>query len=66
MARGIRKVGMLEQLGYRPRSKSLPPAPTPEQKAASRAMQEEFLRKMALNGGIPADEIDAWVAEKAA
>lgn len=43
-----------------------PPTPTPEQKAASRALMESQLRKMAIDGGVPDDQIEAWVAEKAA
>lgn len=66
MARGIRKVGMLEQLGYGRKSKAAPPPPTPEQKAAGLALQEEYLRKMALDGGVPPEQVEAWVAEKAA
>lgn len=66
MTRGTRKVGLFEQLGYGRKRKAAPPMPTPEQKAASKAMQVEFLRNMAINGGIPSDEVDQWVAERAA
>lgn len=66
MARGIRKVSRLEQMGYGRKKKAAPVIPTDEQKAASRATTENYLRNMAINGGIPADEVDAWVAERAA
>lgn len=66
MVRGTRKVGLFEQMGYGRKRKALPTPPTPEQQAAIRALTETHLRKMAIEGGVPAEEIDAWVAEKAA
>lgn len=66
MTRGVRKVGRLEQMGYGRKRNAAPPAPTPEQVAASRAAQEEFLRKMAPAWGVPADEVDAWIEGRAA
>jgi hypothetical protein len=65
MARGTRKLSMLEQMGYG-RKKAAPPPPTPEQKAAARALQEEYLRSMAPVWGVPADEVDAWIERTAA
>jgi hypothetical protein len=66
MARGTRNVGMLEQMGYGRGRKALPTPPTPEQQAAGRALQVEFLRNMAINGGVPPDEADQWAEERAA
>ena len=66
MARGTRNVGLLEQLGYRRKSKAPAPRPTAEQVAAGRAVTESYLRKMALDGGVPPDQIDQWVAGRAA
>lgn len=66
MAKGYRTVGLWEQLGYGRKRKALPPAPTPEQKAASRAVTESYLRKMALDGGVAPEQVDQWVAGRAA
>ncbi|WP_272906561.1 hypothetical protein [Devosia sp. SL43] len=40
--------------------------PTEEQKAALRALQADYFRKMAPTWGVAPDEVDAWIEEQVA
>lgn len=61
MAQGIRKIGMMEQLGYRRRPKPSVPVRTPEEKATDRARADDFLRSMAPVWGVAPEHVDMWI-----
>lgn len=63
MTRVLRKVGMLEQLGYRPKPKRIEQPTTPEQIAADHARSNDFLRSMASAWGVEPEDVDLWLGD---